>query len=73
MVLKLYGTNISPPSRYAGLVLLEMKVPFELVNVDLGKKEQKSPENLANQPFGQIPYIVVSVPIVPSHRVTPIN
>ncbi|EKM79089.1 hypothetical protein AGABI1DRAFT_113711 [Agaricus bisporus var. burnettii JB137-S8] len=58
MVLKLYGTNISPPSRYAGLVLLEMKVPFELVNVDLGKKEQKSPENLANQPFGQIPYIV---------------
>jgi glutathione S-transferase len=58
MVLKLYATDISPPSRFVGLVLLEKKVPFELVNVDLVKGEQKSAANTANQPFGQIPYIV---------------
>jgi glutathione S-transferase len=57
MVLKLYATNISPPSRFAALVLLEKKVPFELINVDLAKQEQKLPEHTARQPFGQIPYI----------------
>ncbi|EKM79090.1 hypothetical protein AGABI1DRAFT_40420 [Agaricus bisporus var. burnettii JB137-S8] len=57
MVLKLYASNLSPPSRYVGVILHEKKVPFELVHIEFSKNEQKSPANLANQPFGQVPYI----------------
>jgi glutathione S-transferase len=35
--------------------LHETATPFELVVVDFGKGEHKQPENLARQPFGQIP------------------
>lgn len=73
MVLKLYASNLSPPSRYVGVILHEKKVPFELVHIEFSKNEQKSPANLANQPFGQVPYIVVSVSIISNHRITPIN
>jgi glutathione S-transferase len=58
MALKLYGTARSTCTRRVALVLHEKKVPFELVEVDLGKGENKSPEYLKKQPFGQVPYIV---------------
>ena len=58
MVLKLYGIYRSPWVRLVAAILLEKQVPFELLSVDLANKEQKSPEYLAKQPFGQIPYIV---------------
>jgi glutathione S-transferase len=35
----------------------ETKTPFELVLVDLAKREHKEPAHLARQPFGQIPTI----------------
>lgn len=60
MVLKFYAFNLSPPSQYVATVLHEKKVPFEFVNIDLLKGEQKTPEVLAKQPFGQVPYIVGS-------------
>ena len=58
MVLKLYGSYRSPWVRLAATVLKEKKVPFDLVPVDTTKKEQKLPEYLEKQPFGQIPCIV---------------
>jgi glutathione S-transferase len=58
MVLKLYGIYRSPWVRLVAAVLHEKQVPFELVSVDVANKEHKSPEYLANHPFGQIPYIV---------------
>ena len=58
MVLKLYGVYRSPYTRLVATVLLEKQVPFELVSVDLTKDEQKLPEYLAKNPYGQVPYIV---------------
>jgi len=52
MVLKLYGAN-----QRVGFVLHEKGVPFEIYSVDLSKGEHKTPEHIANHPFGQIPYI----------------
>jgi len=57
MVLKLYGTTSSPYARIVAAVLVEKQVPFELVVVDFSNRENKSPEYLSKQPFGQIPYI----------------
>ncbi|KXN86665.1 Glutathione S-transferase 3 [Leucoagaricus sp. SymC.cos] len=57
MVLKLYAFNLSPPSQMVATVLHEKQVPFEFINIDLAKGEQKSPDYLAMQPFGQIPVI----------------
>ena len=62
MVLKLYGIYRSPWVRLVAAILLEKKVPFELVSVDVANAEHKSPEYLAKHPFGQIPYIVCGFP-----------
>ena len=58
MVLKLYGVYRSPWVRLVATVLLEKQVPFELVSVDITNNEQKLPEYLAKNPYGQVPYIV---------------
>ncbi|OSX62329.1 hypothetical protein POSPLADRAFT_1040015 [Postia placenta MAD-698-R-SB12] len=58
MVLKLHGFPLSTCTRRVALVLKEKNVPYKLVPVDLTKNENKSPSYLANQPFGQVPYIV---------------
>ncbi|KAJ7827059.1 glutathione S-transferase [Mycena leptocephala] len=57
MVLKLYGAPYSTCTRRVSTVLHEKKIPFELVVVDLKKGEHKAAATLANQPFGQLPYI----------------
>ncbi|KAF9057079.1 glutathione S-transferase [Panaeolus papilionaceus] len=56
MVLKLYG-SLSAAVIRVYCILLEKNVPFELVPIDLSKGENRTPEYLAKQPFGQIPYI----------------
>lgn len=58
MVLKLYGTYKSPFVRLVATVLIEKQVPFELVSVDFVTSQQKSPEYLLKNPFGQVPFIV---------------
>ncbi|KZT04880.1 glutathione transferase [Laetiporus sulphureus 93-53] len=58
MVLKLHGSPMSTCTRRVAVVLKEKNVPYELVKVDLMKDEQKSAAFMANQPFGQVPYIV---------------
>ncbi|KAJ7088752.1 glutathione S-transferase [Mycena belliarum] len=65
MVLKLYagkspsGDNVSPSagSGLVALVLLEKKIPFEFIPVDLSKGEHKTPEYLGLHPGGRIPMI----------------
>ncbi|KAJ6535299.1 glutathione S-transferase [Mycena vulgaris] len=39
------------------MVLTEKQIPFELVVVDMAKKDHKAPEYLAKHPFGQVPMI----------------
>lgn len=58
MVLKLYGYHAASSCRLVAAVLIEKKVPFEFVEVDLRKGEQKAPEYLAKNPFGKVPCIV---------------
>ena len=61
MVLKLYGSPSSGAVRLVAFILREKEVPFELIPIDFSKKEQKSPEYLEKQPFGQVPCIVCGV------------
>jgi len=56
MVLKVYGSHLSPFTRLAAAILIEKEVPFELVEVDFAK-DIKSPKYLQLQPFGQVPTI----------------
>ncbi|KIJ10791.1 hypothetical protein PAXINDRAFT_172063 [Paxillus involutus ATCC 200175] len=57
MVLKLYGYSTSTCTLRVAVVLKEKDVPFEFHAVDLTKGEHKAPAFIANQPFGQVPYI----------------
>ncbi|KAJ7624270.1 glutathione S-transferase [Mycena polygramma] len=56
-ILKLYGAKIATCTRRVGTILHELKVPFELIEVDIMHGATKVPEYLEKQPFGQIPYI----------------
>ncbi|KAJ7123377.1 glutathione S-transferase-like protein [Mycena epipterygia] len=56
-ILKLYGHTHATCTRRVATVLHELKVPFELIPVDIANGEHKSPAYLEKQPFGQIPYI----------------
>ncbi|KAJ7839347.1 glutathione S-transferase [Mycena olivaceomarginata] len=56
-ILKLYGSSFATCTRRVGAVLHELKIPFELVSVDVMNGAHKTPEYLEKQPFGQIPYI----------------
>ncbi|KAF9448595.1 glutathione S-transferase [Macrolepiota fuliginosa MF-IS2] len=57
MVVKLYGVAVSPNVTRVGMILHEKNVPFEFITVKYSEGEHKSPEYLAKQPFGQIPYL----------------
>ena len=57
MVLKLYGFPISVATRRVALVLHEKNIPYDFIPVDLSKGEHKAPAHLANQPFGQVPFL----------------
>ena len=57
MVLKIYGHLATPCTQRVLIVVEELNISYELVNVDFTKGEHKTPEYLAHQPFGQLPYI----------------
>lgn len=57
-MVKLYGYPNSTCTRLVALVCKEKNIPYELIHIDLTKGEQKNPAFTANQPFGQVPYIV---------------
>ncbi len=55
--LKLHGNPNTICSQRVTTILLEKGIPFEVIPVDFSKKEQKSPEYLALQPFGKVPVL----------------
>ncbi|KAF9499089.1 glutathione S-transferase-like protein [Pleurotus eryngii] len=57
MVLKLYGSPGSTCTKKVATVLIELNVPFELVPIDMMKREHKAPQYLEKHPFGKVPYI----------------
>ncbi|KAJ3572929.1 hypothetical protein NP233_g2765 [Leucocoprinus birnbaumii] len=57
MVVKLYGFRISTATRRVAQILHEKRVPFEFIDLDRATSQQKSPEHLARQPFGQVPVL----------------
>ncbi|XP_006463647.1 hypothetical protein AGABI2DRAFT_225513 [Agaricus bisporus var. bisporus H97] len=57
MVLKLYGWRPSPYVQMVMVVLYEKHVPFEFINVELSKLENRRPEYAAVHPFSQVPAI----------------
>ncbi len=58
MVVKLYGHPVSPPTKLVATSLYEKQIPFEFILVDIYSGQNKTPEFLAKNPFGQIPSIV---------------
>ncbi|CAH8358691.1 unnamed protein product [Eruca vesicaria subsp. sativa] len=57
MVVKLYGQVTAACPQRVLLCLLEKDIEFEIVHIDLDTLEQKKPEHLLRQPFGQVPAI----------------
>ncbi|KAG6514031.1 glutathione S-transferase F11-like [Zingiber officinale] len=58
MVVKVYGEARAVCPQRVIHCLVEKGVPFELVHVELDSMEQKRPEFMEKQPFGQVPYVV---------------
>jgi glutathione S-transferase len=54
-MIKLYGYGPSSHSRKVRAALMEKGLEFSRVNIDLSKREQKTPEYLKIHPFGQVP------------------
>ncbi|KAF9664158.1 hypothetical protein SADUNF_Sadunf17G0127000 [Salix dunnii] len=57
MVVKVYGPATAVCPQRVMVCLLEKGVEFDLVHVDLDSGEQKLPEFLLKQPFGQVPVV----------------
>jgi glutathione S-transferase len=53
--MKIFGNPISTCTRRVTATLHEKQAKFDFVTIDFAKGEHKGPENLARQPFGQIP------------------
>ncbi|TFK45755.1 glutathione S-transferase [Heliocybe sulcata] len=57
MVLKLYGHTVSSATKRVACIANELKVPYELVTIDLFSGEHKWAAALEKQPFGELPWI----------------
>lgn len=55
--IKLYWFPLSGHAHRAQLMLSLLDLPHELITVDLAGGEQKSPDYLADHPFGQVPLL----------------
>jgi glutathione S-transferase len=56
--IKLYDFQSSPNCQRVKVVLVEKKLPYEIVPVDLRKKEQKKPDFLKLNPYGKVPVMI---------------
>jgi len=56
-VIKLYDFKSSPNCQRVKVVLAEKNLPYEIVPVDLRKKEQKQPDYLKLNPYGKVPVL----------------
>ncbi|KAH8821373.1 putative glutathione S-transferase [Xylogone sp. PMI_703] len=57
MVVKIHGSPFSTCTQRVVTVLLEKKVPYEIVVLDFAKAEHKSESHLQKQPFGKVPVL----------------
>jgi glutathione S-transferase len=57
-MIKLYDFKSSPNCQRVKVVLAEKKLPYDVVNVDLRKQEQKAPEFLKLNPYGKVPVLL---------------
>ncbi|KAF3779060.1 Glutathione S-transferase F10 [Nymphaea thermarum] len=57
MVVKVYGPARAACPQRVMACLLEKGIDFQIVSVDLDSGEQKKPDFLALQPFGQVPVV----------------
>lgn len=57
MTIRLYRYALSGHAHRAELMLSLLGLPFETVDVDITRGEQKTPAFLAKNPFGQVPVI----------------
>lgn len=57
-MIKLYDFKSSPNCQRVKVVLAEKNLPYEIVNIDLRKQEQKAPEFLKLNPYGKVPVLV---------------
>lgn len=55
--IKFYSMHLSGNAHRVELLLRALDLPYELVEVNLRAKEQKAPDFLAMNPFGQVPVI----------------
>lgn len=55
--IKLYGSAISGHVHRVRLFLSMLGLPFEVIELDLKKRDNRTPEFLARNPFGQVPVI----------------
>ena len=55
--IRLYRHALSGHSHRVELLLSLLDLPFERVDIDLARGEQKSPDHLARNPLGQLPAI----------------
>jgi len=66
MTIEIHGDPASISTKRVAAVFEEKKIPYKLIPVRLAKHEQKAPEHVANQPFGQVPFIV-RLSLLPTH------
>ncbi|EPS73710.1 hypothetical protein M569_01048, partial [Genlisea aurea] len=57
MAVKVYGPAYSACTQRVIACLVELGIEYDIVPVDLMKGEQKKPEFLVKQPFGQVPAV----------------
>ena len=55
--IKLYSSSISGHVHRVRLFLTMLGLPFESIELDMRKRENRTPEFLARNPFGQVPVI----------------
>jgi len=56
-MIKLYDFKSSPNCQRVKVVLAEKKLSYEIIPVDLTKKEQKNPAYLQMNPYGKVPVL----------------
>src|SRR5437763_1431062 len=56
--MKLYNANFSPNALRTRAVLLELGIPYEQIEVDMSKGDNRTPEYLALNPNGKVPMLV---------------
>jgi glutathione S-transferase len=54
-MLKIHQHPFSTYSRRVRIALLEKKIPHELIEIDMGARQHRSPEYLALNPYGRVP------------------